>query len=86
MENSLVNDDPRVYKTLQMPWHKPVYRAMERAADRRYLLYDFILQPTSEEWRIFPLPAALSPLYYVLRPIRLAYRLVGKLMNTLRQG
>jgi hypothetical protein len=29
--------------------------------------------PTVKEWMVFPLPPSFTPVYYVLRPIRLVF-------------
>jgi hypothetical protein len=38
----------------------------------------FIGTPTLREHRLLPLPAALFPFYYLLRPLRLAIKLIGR--------
>lgn len=50
------------------PFH---LKMMDRSRDRlRYLAYQ-ATSPTLQEWQLLPLPAALFPLYYLLRPLRL---------------
>jgi hypothetical protein len=49
-------------------------RVLDRRADRLRYVFRLLLQPTILERRIIRLPAALSLLYYVLRPLRLATR------------
>ena len=53
------------------------FRNMERATDRARFLHDVILRPTAHEWRAVPLPPALDPLYYALRPLRLGWKHLG---------
>jgi len=53
----------------------PLYRrAMGERRDRLRFLHDAILAPTPHEWKLVPLPAALAPLYYAIRPVRLAWK------------
>jgi len=47
-------------------------RSRERLADRLYYLFDQALIPKSTDWDSLPLPEGLYPLYYLLRPLRLA--------------
>jgi len=49
-------------------------RAMERRRDRLRYLHDALLAPTPHEWKLVPLPAAFAPLYYGVRPLRLAWK------------
>lgn len=44
--------------------------AMERARDRWRYYFNVTLTPTGLEWAAVPLPAALYPLYYLIRPLR----------------
>ncbi len=46
----------------------------ERLRDKIRYCAHTALVPTIEDWKFLPLPGLLSPLYYVLRPIRLAGR------------
>ncbi|NBB85279.1 MAG: hypothetical protein GVY12_03535, partial [Bacteroidetes bacterium] len=66
------------------PFHRPeslaAYRfhlqMRERWRDRRaYLahLATLAVQPTAKDRAFVPLPRALDPLYYAVRPLRLAY-------------
>jgi hypothetical protein len=48
------------------------YRAMALRRDRLRFVHDRLLLPTPLDWRVLPLPAALAPLYYGVRPVRLA--------------
>jgi hypothetical protein len=50
-------------------------RARERLRDKARLLVRSALTPTVTEVALLPLPAALAPLYYPLRPLRLAGKL-----------
>jgi hypothetical protein len=55
--------------------HRPVLRAMDRAADRvRYLVLSAVL-PTMNERDLIALPGLLAPLYY---PVRLARVISGR--------
>jgi hypothetical protein len=63
----------------------------QRAGERDRMLYQFrlltdwrdqsmfwaskLLVPTTGEWESWPIPASLFPLYYLFRPLRLAWRL-----------
>ncbi len=48
--------------------------AMERGRDRLRFLHDVLLRPTPLEWEALPLPPALAPLYYLVRPMRLFWK------------
>jgi hypothetical protein len=55
------------------------YRLHERRRDRfRYTLHT-IINPNVADWARYPLPEWLFPLYYVIRPLRLAGKYVYKL-------
>lgn len=43
------------------------------------------VRPTEKEWRWLPLPDWLFPLYYLLRPLRLAAKYVSKLWRGMRR-
>jgi hypothetical protein len=47
------------------------FRAMALRSDRLRYVHDTLLRPTSHEWQAVPLPEALRPLYYLIRPARL---------------
>jgi len=49
-------------------------KAMERLQDQMRYCVRLAVTPTSGDWGFVPLPAYLSLLYYVLRPIRLALK------------
>ena len=49
-------------------------RARERLAARLYLVADQTFLPKQADWESWPLPAPLYPLYYLYRPLRLAFR------------
>ena len=49
-------------------------KAMERLQDQMRYCVRLALTPTSGDWAFVPLPAYLSLLYYLLRPIRLAFK------------
>jgi hypothetical protein len=53
------------------------FRAMQRTSDRLHFLHDVVWRPTPLEWRAFPLPAALAPLHYFVRPVRLLWKHAG---------
>ena len=56
----------------------------ERFSEKiRYALH-LATNPTKEEWRLLPLPASLSALLYVFRPIRLAAELGEVLLRRSR--
>jgi hypothetical protein len=62
------------------PWRSLYYRARERRRDRARLVHDLILAPSVHEWGLVPLPPALAPLYYAVRPFRLLLK--GALSET----
>jgi hypothetical protein len=51
----------------------------------RYLLRLFF-RPSQVEWRLLPLPASLSFLYYIFRPVRLLYAGVGRIITSAKGG
>ena len=66
--------DPRGFgkgwlPTTRLSW--PYFLAMGTVRDRARLVHNVVLRPTPVEWLQVPLPAALSPAYYFIRPIRL---------------
>jgi hypothetical protein len=65
------------------PWRSLYYRGMERKRDRARLVHDLLLAPTVHEWGLVPLPPALAPLYYAIRPFRL---LAKGLLSKARAG
>jgi hypothetical protein len=64
-------------------------RALERRSDRAYYaLYvaSRAVTPNAEDRALLPLPAALSPLYYLLHPIRLTWAYGLRPLRRWRQG
>lgn len=56
-------------------------RVRERLRDKvRYCVYTMLI-PTVEDWTFVPMPRILFPLYYVLRPLRLAGRYGQRLVK-----
>jgi hypothetical protein len=51
------------------PFH---LKLLESRWDRYRYCLQIVTTPTVEDWELLPLPAALFPLYYVERPLRLA--------------
>ena len=49
-------------------------RAHERLRDRAMYLVYSVLRPGPADWALVHLPRALSPLYYLIRPLRLAWK------------
>ena len=62
----------------------------ERRRDRVTQLWRTALTPTIEDWASVPLPAALSPVHYLVRPFRLAAKrtaaLLGSVAPSRRRG
>jgi hypothetical protein len=56
------------------PFSYPYLRAMELARDRVRFIHDVFLRPTPLEWQAVPLPIALAPLHYLVRPARLLWK------------
>ncbi len=48
--------------------------AMERPSDRLRFVHDVVFRPTPLEWRAVPLPPALAPVFYLVRPARLFWK------------
>jgi len=61
------------------PFH---LRAQERWRDRLRYCARVALTPTPGDWAWLRLPDALYPLYYVLRPIRLAVKYGARLIRS----
>jgi Uncharacterised nucleotidyltransferase len=55
-------------------------RALERTGDRARCLFGMTLQPTEAEYRVVQLPPALYWVYYLLRPLRLTAKYIGRLI------
>lgn len=53
----------------------------ERIRDKAKFLWRFSFVPRYYDWRFAPLPASLSPLYYLIRPIRIARDCARRLMT-----
>lgn len=64
--------------------HRFLLRLRERPADRARYALRLVTTPGAGEWKWIELPAALYPLYYVLRPIRFAGKMLASLFA--RQG
>ncbi|MCA1602950.1 MAG: nucleotidyltransferase family protein [Acidobacteria bacterium] len=58
--------------------------AMDRKLDAVIGLLRSMLLPTVSDWRFVTLPDALYPLYYVLRPLRLAAQFISTLGKRIR--
>jgi hypothetical protein len=58
-------------------------RALDTLGRRGRFLCDTLLTPTPLEWALMPLPVALFPLYYALRPFRLSGKYTLRLLNRL---
>jgi hypothetical protein len=58
-------------------------RTMERLRDRARYCLRRAMDPSREDWELLPLPAALSSLYYPIRPIRLLAKNGLRLMRRL---
>lgn len=58
-------------------------RSRERLRDRLYYIYDQAFVPKPVDWETVRLPAALYPLYYLLRPARLAAKVAASLVHRL---
>jgi len=54
------------------------FKARERLRDRVAMLWLMAVTPSYGDWQWAKLPDWLSPLYYVLRPIRLALRAIRR--------
>jgi hypothetical protein len=56
----------------------------EHLRDKIWYLVDAAMTPTVRDWTLLPLPGYLFPLYYVVRPVRLAVtygrRILGRLL------
>jgi hypothetical protein len=41
---------------------------------RKLLFFWYILQPTAAEWELLRIPESMFPVYYLARPVRLAWK------------
>ena len=58
------------------PYLKLLLAMRDTRRDRRRHLRRAILTPTASDWLTIPLPDALFPAYYAMRPVRLAWSYV----------
>ena len=65
-----------VYSTESLNYFRLMFRLRERASDRLRFALRLILTPGVGEWSVVRLPAALFPLYRVIRLFRLAGRVL----------
>jgi len=59
-------------------WRTEFARAMPSSLDRWRSFYSTLFRPSILEWAAVPLPEALSPLYAVIRPCRLAWKRIKR--------
>jgi hypothetical protein len=62
------------------------FRTMQRTRDRLHFLHQVVFRPTPLEWRALPLPVALAPLHYLVRPVRLLWRHAGPMRLVRRRS
>lgn len=67
----IFSDDERPADSLGPHFHAFQLRTIDRVRDRLRYLHRAALTPAPEDWTSIPLPDALFPLYYLIRPIRL---------------
>ena len=73
-------DSPPPPEQLRASWYYKT-RAFDRHIDGwRFLLHE-LFAPTVREWMAYPFPAAMLPLYYVLRPVLLVRGFLGRLIK-----
>lgn len=61
-----VDSSPHFFENQLFP-----LRAMDRSWDKFRYSFDALLTPTPLEWQLISLPRGFSPLYYLIRPMRL---------------
>lgn len=66
--------------------HRFCLRARERWRDRVRYVLRVAVTPAATDWTSLPLPRALHPLYYVVRPIRVAVKYGARLIRGARGG
>jgi hypothetical protein len=76
IQSHIVSD--AAYNTESTAYFRLMMRLRERPSDRRRFLRRLILTPGPGEWEAVHLPAALFPLYRLVRLSRLAARLVRR--------
>jgi len=76
--------------------HKPEYSSL-RAIGKNFQIFDHkrdvfasmlrvVFVPTLSDWQSLSLPAALQPLYYIYRPLRLLHGYASSLLRRLFRG
>jgi hypothetical protein len=68
----LFGPDDRHSFSLGLPFHLFQLRAMDQLRGKVNYVYRSIVVPAPEDWRAVALPDPLFPLYYAIRPVRLA--------------
>ncbi len=76
IEEQLLREHESQYYSPDMSWGN--LQAKERLSDRIMTLLWLTVTPTAKHYDTLPLPAALTGLYYVLRPILLVVRFVSR--------
>ncbi|HKS74897.1 MAG TPA: nucleotidyltransferase family protein [Terriglobales bacterium] len=64
------------FNTESLPYFRLIARSRERFQDRRRLWWRLATTPSIGEWNAVRLPSPLFPLYRVIRPLRVARRLL----------
>ncbi|MFC1488540.1 nucleotidyltransferase family protein [Thermodesulfobacteriota bacterium] len=57
-----------------------------RFSEKIWFCVEKLIRPKVADWVVFPLPATLSFLHYLLRPIRLAYKWTMRIPDLIRSG
>lgn len=66
--------NPGASSPFEMSIGSVYFRSMQRRRDQLRFLHDVLLRPTTLEWNAVPLPPALAPLHYLVRPVRLLWK------------
>jgi hypothetical protein len=83
---SLLHPPRRPAPQRPWPWTSLFYQGLERASDRWHYWHTMILAPGPLEWQCLPLPAALAPLYYGVRPVRLITKMLREAISVSRSA
>jgi len=81
LRRKLLRTSIRPSHRVPLPWESEYFHAMEKRRDRIRFVYDTLFRPSVAEWYAFPLPSSLAPLYFAIRPVRLCYRKLKRILK-----
>jgi hypothetical protein len=84
LREGLLTFPPRPEPDAELPWRSQFYQSMVRYRDRARWIYEIIFLPGELEWGLLPMPAALAPLYFPIRMVRLGLKYLKKHLSERR--